>query len=141
MSKALLHVAVGVIFNPDQKILIALRHPNAHQGGLWEFPGGKIEVGESVQQALRRELSEELGIDAVVGDAIVQVRHNYPDKSVLLDVWGVREFSGELIGKEGQPIRWVTITELPTYDFPEANQAIVQSLIDSLGGDVPGINV
>ena len=139
MKKALLHVAVGVIFNADKKILIALRHPNAHQGGLWEFPGGKVEAGESVQQALRRELSEELGIEAVVGDAIIQVRHDYPGKSVLLDVWGVWEFSGELVGKEGQTIHWVTITELPDYDFPEANQAIVQSLIDGLGGDVPGV--
>jgi 8-oxo-dGTP diphosphatase len=139
MSKALLHVAVGVIFNADKKILIALRSPSAHQGGLWEFPGGKVEAGESVQQALRRELNEELGIEAVVGDPIVQVRHNYPDKSVLLDVWAVKEYSGKLIGKEGQPIRWVAIPELPDYDFPEANQAIVQSLIDGLGGDVPGV--
>lgn len=127
-SSQLLHVAVGVIFDAAGNILISLRHADAHQGGLWEFPGGKLEAGETVQQALRRELQEELGIDAVVDEPIVQIRHEYSDKSVLLDVWSVREFSGEAEGREGQSLRWVSVAELGKIEFPEANYPIVELL-------------
>ncbi len=131
MAEPWLHVAVAVIMNADQHVLISRRHPRAHQGGLWEFPGGKVETGESVQQALCRELHEELGIEAVIGDALIQVRHHYSDKAVLLDVWRVTAFTGEAVGKEGQPLRWVTISELSEYEFPEANRPIVALLVDA----------
>ena len=72
MRGDIVHVAVGIIIDDKNNILIALRHPDAHQGGLWEFPGGKLEQGETVQQALRRELSEELGIEAVIRAQSVQ---------------------------------------------------------------------
>lgn len=83
----LLHVAVGVIVGSDGKILIAKRPQTTHQGGLWEFPGGKVDTGESVQQALARELKEELAIDVITSEPLIQIRHHYPDKSVLLDVY------------------------------------------------------
>ena len=122
------HVAVGVILDTDKRVLIARRAANSHQGGLWEFPGGKVEPGESVQQALARELHEELGIHIGSASPLLQVRHDYSDKSVLLDVWVVREFSGNAQGREGQPLAWAEWTNLNSYRFPEANQPIVTAL-------------
>jgi 8-oxo-dGTP diphosphatase len=122
------HVAVGVIRNQQQQILLALRPDDVHQGGLWEFPGGKVEPAETIQQALARELEEELGITPTQVQPLIEIHHDYPDKSVFLDVWWVDAFSGEPEGREGQPVRWVPIDELPAYDFPEANQPIVAAI-------------
>lgn len=127
----MVHVAVGLIFHPsDNQILIAKRHDDAHQGGLWEFPGGKVEAGETVDAALSRELKEELGIDVLLSKAALKVSHHYNDKNVLLDVWTVEKFDGQAIGAEGQPVEWVALDQLQQYQFPEANKAIVQWLID-----------
>ena len=122
------HVAVGVILDAANRILITRRHDDAHQGGLWEFPGGKVEPDESVERALARELREELGIE--LGDVVslVAVRHDYGDKSVLLDVHTVRNFSGQARGLEGQPLQWVTVDELYKYEFPEANLPIAEAI-------------
>jgi len=119
-----LHVAVGVIRNSNGDILIAKRAEVLHQGGLWEFPGGKVEPGESVEQALGRELFEELGIKIGKISPLIKTSHAYPDRNVLLDVWWVENFSGEPYGKERQPIRWVPVTQLKNYPFPEANWPI-----------------
>ena len=119
------HVAVGVIRNSAGEILISKRHLDSHQGGLWEFPGGKVEVGETVIQALQRELLEELGIRFVDAQALVEIEHDYSDKAVCLDVWLVDTFEGCAEGREGQPLAWVKPDQLQTYDFPAANQAIV----------------
>lgn len=124
----LLHVAVGVILDVDQRILITRRAAHSHQGGLWEFPGGKVEAGESVQCALARELREELGIEIGAVTPLLEVQHDYSDKGVLLDVWLVREFSGTASPCEGQPLLWVDYQELQSYRFPEANSAIVEAL-------------
>ncbi len=124
MSKVI-HVAAGVIKDAAGQILIARRPDTAHQGGLWEFPGGKLEAGESVPQALARELHEELGIHVDHCEPLIQIRHDYPDKSVLLDVWLVDAFSGEPHGREGQPVRWVAAEDLNAYEFPAANVPIV----------------
>lgn len=123
-----IHVAVGVVFNEQQKILVALRHTHLHQGGKWEFPGGKIEQGETVVAALTRELQEEVAIDIEQAEPLLQVQHDYADKSVLLDVYIVNKFSGQAHGREGQAIRWVTIAELMLLDIPAANQAIVDAI-------------
>jgi 8-oxo-dGTP diphosphatase len=122
------HVAVGVILDGDRRILITRRAKNAHQGGLWEFPGGKVEGGESVRQALARELHEELSIGVKQSEPLLQVRHDYPDKTVLLDVWLVSDFTGEAKGMEGQPLVWATISELCDYPFPAANKPIVEAI-------------
>ena len=105
-SAKLVHVAVGVIVDQHNNILIALRPEDSHQGGLWEFPGGKVEQGEAVETALSRELYEELGLESISCRPLIEIRHDYTDKSVLLDVWWVDQFSGEAEGKEGQPIKW-----------------------------------
>ncbi len=120
-----LHVAAGVIVGPDGRILIAERATHRHQGGLWEFPGGKVEAGETAQSALARELWEELNIHVASARPLIQIRHRYPDKSVLLDVWRVESFSGEPHGREGQPLAWVEPEGLLEYAFPAANVPIV----------------
>lgn len=126
--KKYLHVAVGVIENPQGQILIAKRPDSAHQGGLWEFPGGKVNANETLQQALTRELHEELAINVLASESLIQIRHNYPDKSVFLDVHKVTRFSGEPKGNEGQPIKWVNPSELDEHEFPAANRPIIKAI-------------
>ncbi|WP_296256577.1 MULTISPECIES: Nudix family hydrolase [unclassified Pseudomonas] len=120
-----IHVAAAVIRGTDGKVLIARRADQQHQGGLWEFPGGKVESGETVEAALSRELKEELGIAVTAARPLIKINHDYPDKQVLLDVWEVSSFSGEPHGAEGQPLAWVSNRELAEYEFPAANRPIV----------------
>ena len=127
MQQNITHVAVGVIVRQRQ-ILLALRNNKQHQGGKWEFPGGKLEQGENVQQALSRELLEEVGITVTGCSAFMQLQYEYPEKTVLLDIWLVQDFSGEPHGREGQPLRWVSIEELSSLTFPDANQPIVERI-------------
>ena len=127
-SSRLAHVAVGVMVDKQQNILIALRRQNSHQGGLWEFPGGKVEQDETVEQALSRELYEELGLVFISGHPLLAVRHDYTDKAVLLDVWWVDSFTGQAEGKEGQPIKWVSPSALSDYAFPAANKPIITAV-------------
>ena len=137
--KKFVHVAVGVIFDcspsslASANILIAKRADHQHQGGLWEFPGGKVETGERVQVALQRELEEELGLQSSIDDMrpLITIPFHYPDKSVLLDVWAVYNTTAfkESIGKEGQPLVWVEQSELANYEFPAANKAIIDALL------------
>ena len=121
------HVAAAVIRGVDGRILLARRADTQHQGGLWEFPGGKVEAGESVATALSRELQAELGIQVTTARPLIKVQHDYPDKQVLLDVWEVSGFTGEPHGAAGQPLAWVSPRQLPDYDFPAANQPIVRA--------------
>jgi len=122
------HVAVGVLLNDDQEVLIALRPAESHQGGLWEFPGGKVEEGESVECALNREFEEELGISVLACTALTQIKHEYSDKLVMLDVWRIEKFSGIPKGREGQVIEWRALSKLRTEDFPKANERIIRAL-------------
>ncbi len=123
-----LHVAVGVIKNCDSKILISKRNKSAHQGNLWEFPGGKVEPGESVRDALFRELREELGIQVSHATPLIKVKHSYPDLNVLLDVWLVASFDGQPKGLEGQETAWVESDRLTLYKFPSANLPILTAV-------------
>ena len=125
----MLHVVVAVIRDKNQQILIAQRAAQQHQGGKWEFPGGKVEAGETPQHALARELDEELGIQIEAPRPLIQIRHHYPDLSVFLDVYEVTQWQGDAYGKEGQPIRWVAVEEVARYPFPVANKPILQALI------------
>lgn len=120
-------VAVAAILR-EGKVLIAKRPDDAHQGGLWEFPGGKIEPGETVKEALSRELQEEIAITPLALSPLIQITHHYPDKSVHLDVWKVTSFDGEAKGLEGQPIRWLPVDQLRYQDFPAANKAIIDGI-------------
>jgi 8-oxo-dGTP diphosphatase len=126
------HVAVGVILDTDHKILLARRAEGAHQGGLWEFPGGKVEPGESLHAALTRELREELGIEPGRTTPLLEIRHDYGDKAVLLDVHVVWDFAGTPCGLEQQPLAWVAAAELGNYEFPAANVPIVRALEELL---------
>ncbi|MCK7595882.1 8-oxo-dGTP diphosphatase MutT [Microbulbifer sp. CAU 1566] len=123
-----IHVAVGVILGPDRRILLAKRPDHLHMGGRWEFPGGKVEDGESIQQAMTRELREELDIGVLAMEKLIEVRHDYGEKQVFLDTWCVTEFSGEARGVEGQALAWVNASELTDYEFPDANQSIVEAV-------------
>ncbi len=118
-------MAAAVIVRDDGQILIAERPAHLHQGGLWEFPGGKLEPGESARQALQRELREEIGIEVGSARPLIRVPFDYGDRRVLLDVWRVDAFSGRAHGCEGQPIRWVLPDELAAFTFPAANRPIV----------------
>lgn len=124
-----IQVAVGVIRQGD-KVLVARRPDHVHQGGLLEFPGGKVETGETTAQALDRELHEELGI-RVAAEAIsplIGIRHDYGDKRVFLDVCLIDRYSGEPHGREGQPVFWLEIAALQDADFPAANRPIIRAL-------------
>ena len=123
-----IHVAVGVVVKATGEVLIARRRDDLHQGGLWEFPGGKIETGEAVYAALVRELDQEVGIKVERAQPLMQVRHHYPDKSVLLDVWRVYQWTGEAHGNEGQPIAWLRPDVLRCGSFPAANRPIINTL-------------
>lgn len=125
---AQIEVAVGVLLSEDSKVLTSWRQAHQHQGGLWEFPGGKREPDESLFEALKREIHEEIGVEVVEAKPFVRIDHDYGDKQVSLDVWMVSQFNGEPSGREGQDLRWQAINELEADQFPAANVAIITAL-------------
>jgi len=135
-ARTLVHVAVAVIVR-DGRVLIARRPDHVHQGGLLEFPGGKVEPGETVQQALVREIAEETGLRVPLESLtpVIGVRHDYGDKQVFLDVWRTSAAEGEPEGKEGQPVDWLQPHMLRDDDFPAANRPIIRAL--NLPGTLP----
>lgn len=124
----IVHVAVGIITDAAGAVLISRRPDHVHQGGLWEFPGGKVEADETVETALRRELYEELGVTIQAAEPLLQIHHAYPDKTVLLDVWRVTAYSGEPQGREGQPLVWASPEALQDFAFPAADAPIIRRL-------------
>ncbi len=120
-----LQVAVGVIKNPSGQVLISLRDANLNQGGLWEFPGGKIGASETIEQALMRELKEELDITIQAATPLITINHHYPDLAVQLLVFTVEQYDGEVKSCEGQPFLWVNPDDLVNYAFPAANRSII----------------
>ncbi len=126
-ARDVVHVAVGILTDRG-RFFITRRPPSVHQGGKWEFPGGKVTLGESVLTALTRELHEELGIDVHAAQPLMQVRHAYSDKTVLLDTWRVSAYSGVAHGREGQEARWASHAEMLTLDFPQADLPIQRRL-------------
>jgi len=124
-----IRVAVGVVENTHGQILICKRQAGQHLAGLWEFPGGKIEPEESGDQALVRELNEEVAIEAFAPEYLFTINHTYPEKQVSLLIYRVTGFNGEAAGVEGQELKWVKKPELVSYEFPEANKAILDYLL------------
>jgi len=121
-------VAAGLIVR-ENKLLICQRTKHQPMPLKWEFPGGKIEHGEQPTDALRRELEEELGIDAKIGDEIARIKHTYRNGgSIELRFFVVREFAREIENRIFKEVRWVERVELPTYDFLEADLGLVQDL-------------
>ncbi|MDZ7810669.1 MAG: Nudix family hydrolase [Arhodomonas sp.] len=128
MRRQRIHVAVGVVHGDDGQILISRRPETLHQGGLWEFPGGKVEAGEGVGPALVRELREELGISATPERCILRIPFDYDDRSVLLDVWHCRHIGGQPRALEVADWRWVVPERLGEYRFPAANRPILDAV-------------
>ncbi|MBZ4184931.1 MULTISPECIES: NUDIX domain-containing protein [Thermomonas] len=122
-----LHVVAAILRDADGRVLLAQR-TDAEHAGLWEFPGGKVEPGETPEVALVRELREELGIDAVVGNAIIRVHMQQPEKHLLLDVREV-SFVGAPQGLEGQALAWAAPDTLRDYPMPPADLPVVDTLL------------
>ena len=132
-----IHVAVGVIISTNEQqqtqYFLTKRHNNAHQGGKWEFPGGKVESGETVAQALARELDEEVAIEVLACLPLITINHTYvekngDDKQVCLEVFVVDNYLGDPNAQEGQQQGWFSLKELQQLDFPKANEAIIAKL-------------
>ena len=139
----MIKVAAAVIRRADGAVLLSLRPAHTTHGGLWEFPGGKLEAGERPIDGLARELSEELGIAIDAATPLIAVRHRYPGNIVELIVFEVHAWQGVAHGREGQRIEWVTPALLAAHDFPAANLPVttavalprVVMITPDLGGD------
>lgn len=128
MSSVHHHAAIGVIIDNQQRILISKRPTHKLKGGFWEFPGGKIEKNESAEEALIRELKEEIGIQVLKLEKLIQHHHDYTEHSALLEVFVVTRFVGAAESLEGQEIQWISIDEFPNFRFLEANMEIIEAL-------------
>jgi 8-oxo-dGTP diphosphatase len=125
---ALRFVAAALIVRGGE-VLICQRRPDQPMALQWEFPGGKIEAGESAEEALARELDEELGIQAKVGPRVTRIRHNYRHGGAVdLQFFAVHEFSGELKNRIFQQLRWTRLEELPEYEFLAADRTLIRDL-------------
>ena len=125
---ALRFVAAALIVRGGE-VLIGQRRPDQPMALLWEFPGGKIEAGESPEQALARELDEELGIRATIGPRVTRVRHNYRHGGAVdLQFFAVHEFAGEIVGRIYKQVRWVKLNDLPSYEFLAADRKLIRDL-------------
>lgn len=124
----IIEVSAGLIFRSG-RLLITQRHADAHLGGLWEFPGGKREDGETFERCLVRELREELGVDVVVGELIETVTHSYPDRTVLLKFFLCRLPSGEPAAIDCAAVKWVAHDELACHSFPAADAGLLQRVL------------
>src|ERR1035437_2623272 len=129
--KKCIEVSAALIFH-NGKLLIAQRHANAHLGGLWEFPGGKREAGESFEQCLVREIREELGVGISVGELFEEITHAYPEKSVHLKFFICKLLSGEPRPLDCAAVKWVTKAELADFQFPAADAQLLEKLKASL---------
>ena len=127
----ILDVTAGIIRDEAGRYLITQRRRGSHLAGLWEFPGGKRDAGESLPACLRRELIEELGATFDVGDEIATVEWEYPDRTVLLHFFACRLASGTIEPRESQAMLWVEADRLADYDFPPADRALIASLAGS----------
>lgn len=123
-----IHVVAGVLRDTHGRIFLAQRPPTGHLAGYWEFPGGKVELGESRRAALRRELSEEIGITAWMMRPLIRVIHAYEERTVDLDIWLIQGWSGIGIGREGQATKWIDSSELQQTSLPPADVPVVTAL-------------
>lgn len=123
-----IQVAVAVLHDTQGRVLLSKRPEHVHQGGLWEFPGGKCEPGEALQVALVRECHEELGVEVQQARPLIRVAHDYGDRQVVLQVYRVQAWQGEAVGREGQALAWVAPSRLADYPMPAADVPIVRAI-------------
>ena len=121
-------IGVAVIWNDQQQILIDRRRQEDTMGGLWEFPGGKIELEETIQECIRREIAEELGVEIEVKEHLITIEHIYTHLRVTLTVHHCQLLAGIPQPLESDEIRWVSLDELDNYVFPEGNRQIIAAL-------------
>lgn len=127
-SRSEIHVIAGAIADAEGRVLIAQRPRGRHMAGRWEFPGGKLGSGEDPYVGLQRELAEELGVTVREARPLIRLRHEYPDRRVLLDVWEVTVYEGEPQALDAQALAWARPDELPMHDLLEADRPIVTAL-------------
>lgn len=120
---------VGLLLDADQNILISQRKPGKYMEGYWEFPGGKLEAGETPEQALGRELEEEIGITDVSAELFMQFGYQYPERTVWLDVYKVTDYQGEPYGREYQLLKWVPLSTISDYQVLPAGAPIIEALL------------
>jgi mutator protein MutT len=128
LTRLATHVVAAAVTDGAGRVLIAQRPPGKHLAGGWEFPGGKLEPGEDRRVGLARELLEELGIEISIPRPLIRVRHTYDYGDVLIDMWVVRHYRGELSGLDGQALRWVSQEELEAVELLPADGPIVAAL-------------
>lgn len=123
-----IHVSAGIIVQ-NGRVLVCQRRPDQAHGGKWEFPGGKREAGESIEQCLRRELHEELGIEAEIGAEVWRTQHSYADREPIALVFlAVPAYRGRLENRVFATLRWVEVSELRELDFLEADRELIARL-------------
>ncbi|MCX7513750.1 (deoxy)nucleoside triphosphate pyrophosphohydrolase [Frateuria sp. STR12] len=134
MTTAAMHVVAGVLLDPAGRLLLAQRPPGKHLAGLWEFPGGKLEAGESPVAGLLRELSEELDIriDPASAVPLIQVPWNYGERALLLDTWVVGRWQGTPRSAEGQGLRWILPADIAPDELAPADRVILQEIEGAL---------
>jgi 8-oxo-dGTP diphosphatase len=123
-----IRVVAGALFDADGRVLIAQRPAGKHMAGKWEFPGGKIDAGETEIRALTRELEEELGVTVLSAEKLLQLQHDYPERRVELNMWKVTAFSGTPCSLDGQALKWVLPADLFKEDILEADLPILDAL-------------
>jgi 8-oxo-dGTP diphosphatase len=129
LSKKPLQVVVGLIINPQGQLLIAQRTKGDY-AGLWEFPGGKVEINETPLDALIREMDEELGIHVTHAEPFTQLNYSYSEKTVFLDVWKILQYKNEAYGKEGQAVDWISKQEVSQRKFLAGAYPIIEKVFD-----------
>lgn len=132
LPKKYIDVAVGILIDPNQQILLTQRQSHQPYSDYWEFPGGKLEIGEDAEFALCRELSEEVGVLPIIPKPLLSVQHHYPEFSVRLHVFVVEQFDGVPFGKEGQNLIWRTLDNLTDLNLLPANDIILSALHSTL---------
>jgi len=128
-----IHVVAGIIWQhgAERRFLIAQRQKGKHLQDFWEFPGGKLEAGETPWQALQRELEEEINIQPTSGSPFMQVYYRYPERNILLDTWVVQDYRGEVAPAERQLLQWITVAEADDYRLPPADIPIIEAIQNS----------
>jgi 8-oxo-dGTP diphosphatase len=122
------HVVAGALFDVHGRVLVAQRPPGKHMAGGWEFPGGKLNVGEDRLQGLRRELLEELGITVIDAQPLISYEHAYSDRAVFLDLWRVLSYDGSPQSLDGQALQWVRLSELDEVDLLAADRPMIAAV-------------